>query len=397
MREQNLISRREIFRLAAALPVLRVPRLRAQTRPRLQERAERAVQFHLVKQISGALYLAVSPDSQNLSVCRVTKPVGKITLGFRFGQRIATRPPEPPITIAVIEMNSWKELSANQFRGAPGDFSFFPGSNNLFGSYFALGPVVIHYVMIDRQTGEAEVRQCDLKDYEALGDQMLVGIEGQRVLVKAHWPNLNETLRVDTGGRAGIFRFTRDRQSLVHLVDQRLVCRRAVDFSVLWERQVDPEIDLRERMHVGGDPDKAPFVSSADYAISADGSTAALAPSRPDIHEGKPGQFYLEILDGRNGKPLRRWPIEFKHGIALSHDGKLLAVGEAARSESGGFESRARIYEVESGKEVATVVHEKVGNLFNAGIVRGIHFTPDGRYFITSGNNNVKIWAIERA
>ncbi len=89
--------------------------------------------------------------------------------------------------------------------------------------------------------------------------------------------------------------------------------------------------------------------------------------------------------------------MDLKDGITLSPDGKLLAVAEAAQAEGGGFESRARIYEVPSGKEVATVVHDNVRTLFNAKLIRGIHFTPDGRYFITSGNNNVKIWAIEQA
>ena len=164
---------------------------------------------------------------------------------------------------------------------------------------------------------------------------------------------------------------------------------------MLWERPVDPEINLQEKMRDWKNSITAPYVSHADYAISADGSTAALAPRRPECY-GQSRLFYLEIVDGRNGHPLVRWPVDYKDGLSLSPDGKLLAVAEAIQSKSGGFDAIARIYEVPSGKQVATVVHDSARSLFNAKLTRGIHFTPDGRYFVTSGNNNVKIWSVEQ-
>jgi WD40 repeat protein len=106
---------------------------------------------------------------------------------------------------------------------------------------------------------------------------------------------------------------------------------------------------------------------------------------------------YLEILGGKDGTPVARWPLDYKDGIVLSPDGKLLALGETVQNKAGQSEPTVHVYEVPSGREVARFVHDRVPwkNRVNAYLVNGLEFTPDGRYLITSANNKVKIWQVE--
>ena len=210
MRQSRLISRRELLHLGAAVPALHWSPLSAQPLQRARELAEQPARFRMVKQISSAMYGAVSPDCGTLCIFQRKEYAEKIRLGFEHSQQTVTRGTGAPVDVTLLEMGSWREMSSTRLYGAVGEVSFFPSSNNLFGSYFTAVPATVHYFMIDRQTGTIQERQQsyasgDLADYNAFHDHTLIGIRGQRVLLQAHWPDLGEVRRVYAEGNAEMF------------------------------------------------------------------------------------------------------------------------------------------------------------------------------------------------
>jgi WD40 repeat protein len=246
---------------------------------------------------------------------------------------------------------------------------------------------------IYRAFPELKYDATNAASYSLLRDRTLAGIKDRGNLVQAEWPSLQESLRVVVPGEAGMFRFSADRKTLIHLVDQSLVCRRVSDFSTLWKRPVNPEIDLKARW---SENLRMPSIASADYALSADGNTVAFGPSRAE-YEGKPAKSYIEILRGNDGSPVAQWPRDSGDKMVLSPDGRLLAVGEIAATDVGALRPIVRVYSVPSGREVAVVVHDRMpaDQRLNASLAGGLEFSPDGRYLITSANNKVKVWQME--
>jgi hypothetical protein len=369
---------------------------------RQQNEAQR-VKFTLAKEIKGAFYRAISPDSQKLCIGFMRNPVGKITITSQGGRRDVRYHASSGFTLAVLGVGDWKEIYSIERPGMPGAISFFLDGEALYASSSTFQPITEHLILIDLRTGGMEERERAFDrrtsaDYYALWERVLVGVRDHSAevpdLLQVRWPDLAEVVRIPLEGWAGGPRLTADRKTLIHPVGQRLVCRRAKDFGVLWTRQVDPEIDLKARMK-WSIPEYAPYLSSTDYAVSADGSTVALAP-HGTTSEKAPRRFYTEILDGQSGAPRARWPLDFGDGIVLSPDGKLLALAKVADGKSGQLEPTAHIYAVPSGTEVTRVVHDQVprNQRLNASLSQGMEFTPDGRYFITSANNKVKIWKV---
>ena len=82
--------------------------------------------------------------------------------------------------------------------------------------------------------------------------------------------------------------------------------------------------------------------------------------------------------------------------IALSPKGKLIAIAKVEPVKGVGWQPTAHIYDIASGKEVATIVHDSVPSdkFLGASLSRGMSFTADSKYLVTSANNKVKIWEI---
>jgi hypothetical protein len=221
-------------------------------------------------------------------------------------------------------------------------------------------------------------------------------------LVQLEWPTLREIAGVALTAGAGFLQLSADRTRLIHVVGQSLVSRRSDDFGVLWTRQIDSDIDMMELGPAGLS------LSSAAYCLSGDGSIVALAPRRFGWF-GKTEKSYLEILNGNDGQPIRRWPVDGFEGLALSPEGSLVAIAhmdEIAESHdenrgttgvriASGLEPAMHIHEIPSGREVTSVVHDRVSvNQRLGGRLDGrlSGFTPDGKYLITSNSYKVKIW-----
>jgi hypothetical protein len=303
-----------------------------------------------------------------------------------------------------MEIGAWKEIFSTPMAGEPAAFSFFRGGEGLYGvtEPHSLGRKLADRIalVIDLRTGGIERLPspvtAETAYYTALSGRTLIGVRGNRELVRTEWPDLRELASATVNGPInGGLNLTGDRQRLIHVVDQSLVCRRTEDFRVLWSRQIDASIDLAATLNGRGV--LGPSLSIAYNCLSADGSTAAIGARRVN-NIAAPVEFYIEILDGKDGTPVARWPKNPDQGIALSADGSLLAVAELVETGND-LQPTIRVHEVPSGKEVATVVHDQIAlNRRLGGTVRAgeFGFTSDSKYLVTANDYKLKIWELQR-
>ena len=120
----------------------------------------------------------------------------------------------------------------------------------------------------------------------------------------------------------------------------------------------------------------------------------------PNIPSPKPSR--IDVYDGKDGYPLATIPVDADETIAISPDRTLLAAGQrlAMRGKVSGTQPTVLLFDITSGKKVATLIQDQFrgggAEFIYAGFgINGIVFTPDGRYLITSGLNT-KVWKIGR-
>ena len=373
-----------------------------------ENRVDRAgrLSFILSKELKGTFYRAISPDSRLLCVASMASPSGKISVAGGNGAVVGYQPPSA-FTLSVLEMGSWRSIYSASPGGGAGAFGFFLSSDTLYGETSVYShadgriSAIKHFMVINLGTGSIEEREQRVGERayagcQALKDSTLICTADNNDLLQVEWPSFQERVRVSGVGSVRSARFTGDRKTLVHLVGQRLFCRRTDDFSVLWTRDVDDNIDLSARMK-WSDPAKAPYLSSAQYAVSADGTVVVLGVTGTSF-EGGQKRFYTEVLDGRNGKPTARWPLDHGDDLVVSPDGALVGIAMISDRQSGWIETTVRMFGVSSGRQVAEVIHDRLprNRRLNASLLGGVDFTPDGRYLITSANGSVKIWQLSR-
>lgn len=155
-----------------------------------------------------------------------------------------------------------------------------------------------------------------------------------------------------------------------------MLCRRASDLQALWSRQV--ESGLRAYKVV--------------LSARGDRVAAAIADS-PFGYEQH--LSYIAIYDGATGDEIAHLPRSGADGIALSPDGDMIAVVVREPGNKGEVVPTAHIYEVASGQEIGSLVHDRVRagrhQLLEAAC--GVFFTSDGSYVITTGKST-KVWKL---
>jgi hypothetical protein len=175
-----------------------------------------------------------------------------------------------------------------------------------------------------------------------------------------------------------------DRTLLGYGADHTIVCRRTETLEVIWSRQVEPE-----------------YFGAVRLAISANGSRVAAAVLDTTFIEQQ-RHYYIGIFEGKDGAEVARLPLNGGAGIAISPDGRMLAVGERLDPPAGSKETQlvVSIFDVASGQRIDTVIHDRFrigrGEWVNSHFgVAGIQFSSDGKNLITSGTHT-KIWELSR-
>jgi hypothetical protein len=167
-----------------------------------------------------------------------------------------------------------------------------------------------------------------------------------------------------------------NRRILAYAFDNVLVCRRLEDLGLLWSRPFEPELEAYK------------------LAVSADGSRiAAGVADRASGHP--PRQYYIGVYDADTGDRAARLPLNGTEWVALSPNGKLIAVAGRESGTNGETLPTVHIHEVSSGARLASVTHDRIKRGRHQWLVAGctIGFTSDGKYLVTSGMST-KVWTL---
>lgn len=313
--------------------------------------------------------------------------------------------------LRVVEIGTWRTLYAGRFtsriRGAA---SFFADSESLFVSAFASanggtcgigkGHCADREVVVDIRTG-ARVEQVlpfitdQYDSYYALTNRTLLDVhrgDQTEALALVEFPNHRQiatvpyatqprkprpvvsgiTLSTDYG-----FAISVDRKKLAYAFDDVLLCRRTEDLKVLWNRTVE----------IGMKPLRV-TISPIGHRVAV-----AIADGEPLLNQRH--RAYIAIYDGETGEEVARLARKWSDGIALSADGKLIAVVMREPGKKGEVIPTVYIHDVLSGKELATVAHDRIkkGRRQLLEAACGVGFTSDGKYMITSGMTT-KVWRL---
>lgn len=320
----------------------------------------REPRFRMAKEIKRSPCFAISPDSRKACIIHLT---GK-----------------KQNTITVLELSSWKVIFSAPVPEGVYQFGFFRDAGRIYGSVVVSPPDAHESMLIDLDTGQVDRRKIprnsDPGGYfaEAVKDRILLGnLKGEMVLVE--WPSLRHIAATESKGRVKI---TTDRRIVICIEPSRLVCRRVDDLSVLWFREIDPELSNRRDTSLWCD-------------TSANGEIVALTTSvgllRGSINS------HIEFMEGGNGRTIRHLDVEAADIRVLSPDGKTLGLGRI-KGHSGALEAVLDFVDISSGNLVTSVIHERfspnralLGAWFDSS-----GFTPNSEWLITTNQYTTKFW-----
>jgi hypothetical protein len=170
-----------------------------------------------------------------------------------------------------------------------------------------------------------------------------------------------------------------DRSTLVYSYDHNIVCRRSSDLNIIWTKKVAPNMKAHELQ----------TSANGQFVVAMLADTKFIKDQR---------EYYTCVYDGKTGEELARLPTITDSGMAVSNDGKLLAISKRTLDiRKNEWILTVFVYEIPSKRMLFTVQHDRIKNdklaeMHTSCIIR---FTPNIQYMVTSGINT-KIWKIER-
>jgi hypothetical protein len=383
------LSRKEFLRFAAASIVgNRIAGAGSDDQPR-----------ELVREFKDALLLALSPDGRKMCL-HFTK---NSTESFRLESGRWKRLPwnKSGEGLKVIELDTWKELFSVNPPGGPLPVTFFRDSERLITNTLLLEekPVQQQYLLIDLNSGRVVERregiETPFRQFYAYDGDLVIGTENGKTR-KLEWythvslPEWNTVKRVPqvpedlprpvrSAAMDGL-KFSLDRRFFADTAGEHLLYRRCSDFGVVWTRVLDSSLQIWK------------------LCVSANGDWVVAALNEPTLIENMK-RWKVFVLEGRQGATVATLPVNGIQGVAISPDGKLLAVGEQERVKGWveAYELWVSLYEIPSGKRVARLFHDRMpkrrGIMDTDFFQNGIQFTADGKYLV-SGGRNTRIWRL---
>lgn len=397
-----VISRRTFLRGGVSMAATGLAR---QASGQSADRGRSSVYPHLrpLKEFRGAFPYAASANGRE--ICLVPGPDGVQVWTYRDGQ-LAQEGADAILqgkSLCVVELGSWKVIYSTKLRTAPLIASFFRDSEELYvvteGSVDG-GKFGEQQIVIDLRAGKINQEQVRAGLFQTTSGQRLLTAVGELgkggVLKVVELPDYREVAHVDLevprSGRSGTDQVVSSGgDSFVYGVDDMLICRRTDDLGILWTQKLETASSRVWRVAISATGERVAAVAAA-----------APWPESPEVAR-RPlvlQPLYLAVYDGRSGAPLAKLPADshFDQALALSPDGKLVAVGQ--RFLSGDLQNVdlfVDIYDIASGDRVAREVHCRVppGRYQKlSGSFGPMTFTADGRYLVTSGYDRTKIWEI---
>ena len=315
--------------------------------------------------------------------------------------------------LRVLEIGSWQSVYNGHFQSRSLSAGFFGDSRALLVQ--ALGSLGKEACGVGKGNCEQLETVVDLRSGEHM-ERMLpldanqgdtywplsagVVLDAHRegnpyrmeTLALVEFPGLREILKVqyatkprEPKRRKGNFELSNDfgfevsdnRKVLAYSFDHTLLCRRTEDLRVLWARQIEPHLNAYK------------------VVISARGTHVAAAIADGGFTASDQRVSYIAIYNGETGGEMVRLPRSGTEGIALSPNGDLIAVVAREPGKKGEVVPTVHSYETLSGRELASVAHDRVKSgrrqFLEAGCT--VAFTSDGQYLVTSGMTT-KVWRI---
>lgn len=359
-------------------------------------------QIRLIKEFADAYCVATSPDSTKLCLYFTKHPLTTFTLGGE--QRTYDTGATKDEVLRVIQMVSWRTLYSAHLRQRAAIGSFSADSEELYVATNRLPPDfrTSPQLLIDLRTADLHQHlqinkpEEPFNFYEALCDRTLLGIENQPrsfadAVIQVSLPDYREIGRVPfavtqdieaPNKNAGPI-VSADRKTFVCAAGHSIILRRTKDLSLIWSRQIDPELYGVRRL-----------------SITPDGTRVAAAILGFDTKGAQP-RGHIGVYAGKDGSPVTQIPVDGRESLAISPDGKLVAVGKQV-PKAQDISMVMEIYNISSGRRITSCVHDKVPPGRHQALAASFgsevsQFTPDGKCLVTSGNNRVKIWEIDHA
>ena len=382
-RHQSSTSRRGFIRNCSVVASL-VPIVQVFSQSRQTLHNENSVQIHFIKRFNNGHLLDVLPDGSLLCMY-----FGSAVWTFSSSRSARTQGSNSEhYRLAVINARTWEIRFSTELSERPISATFVPDGIGLYVETFGRRRLMVD--LATKRVNELSPVVTRPEQYiyyeNALSNGRILGgelrrKEGYHALLLATLGDFKELQRVDTtpkedfgsGGRG----VSADRLTLVYAVDHSIVCRRTEDLSVVWERPVEPQLRVSK------------------VAISSGGHYVAVAAVNTQFVEGQ-REYYVALLSGRDGSVISKLPLNGDVGIEISPDGKLLAVSQRKPNDKPQkIQPTVRIYDFASGQVVAAATHDAVST--REGYIWGIlqsRFTPDGKYLLTYGDDDTRVWEI---
>jgi len=368
-----MISRRDIIRLCASLwaaPLIGSISLSSIVLPSLK-----AI---LAKEFPKSTVRAISPDGTRLCLEDWS---------------------ERGYPLRVLETASWRTIYTGHFRCRSYFSSFFVDGQALFvAGPGGAGENATWWDVVDLASGEHLERRHPFHLHQGNDGLISTAFDRNLLVMQTNSSGVHETLALiefasqqeilkvpyatqtrEPRRRSGNlepandfgYGISDDRKILAYSFDHVLLCRRMSDFQILWTRQLESNLVA------------LPVVVSA--------SGRHVAATLTDFKN----EYNLAVYDGKTGTELARFPIKGIDGVALSPDGKLVAIVERVYSK-GKILPTIHIYDVSTGERLASLTHDTIKRGRHQFLEAGcaVNFTSDAKYLITSGMAT-RIWSLQ--
>jgi len=308
--------------------------------------------------------------------------------------------------LQIVELSTWRTVFGGQFRGRVWEANFFADGRALFVETYPAarddqGRIAHQQAIVDLASGAVTDRIHPVVDilrpdyFVATCDRILLAYQKElrkqredETLALVDFPAGRERIRVSYADRPRdpdpvdrALAFADDRALMAYCFDSIVLCRRTSDLSILWKSQISTDAAMVE------------------VEISARGDRVGIGFTSAASSKRNPGHYidYITVHDGATGEEVARLPVNDRAtAFALSPDGQRIAVAVNVAPGKGVLVPTVNIYEVASGRQVASTVHNRVGpqpHQFLLALCRPT-FTADGKYLITDGAG-VKVWDLE--
>lgn len=346
------------------------------------QRMGKAVKSLRVAKVFEYTYLvATSPDGRKIAVSRNHGSARSFSL-------------------KIIDLDTGKELGSVPLQAPPTSVSFLGSGDSLFAEthltedsqFTRVERVLVNLTNwnVNRRTAQYE-SDGRAVIYQALNRETLVGTEltrnkGVTGLVLASLQDYKETVRVPFGinnlpapsnNFTGIAIST-SAGRLIYGCSRTIICRRLGDLSLAWAHEVESEM------------------FGIRYVSVTPNGTRVAAAVMDTMFVADQRNFYVAVFDVQTGSLVAKLHLNGADCLAISPDGKLLAVENRRMPTPGVSQPVIEIYDVDSGLQIAEAIHDShptTARDFGIDQIRA-EFSADGKYLITS-TNDTKVWALE--